>query len=514
MSPNFPAAYLPLSAFHHRSVGLKPLRRRRNALSPIFYRPAQLRGLIFLGLLLLALGILGGMIWRNLHHFESVLSYVDYSHRIQRVSAGLQQVLIGYLTEQAPASAPLALTQTLAEMDGLVSDNHYLLNTTQTRLQAVKAMLIDLEQVNKEEKHSRLIESLKIMGSTLDYETLQREKLLEDINRDTQNELYAALVTFTLILLGAMLFLKFRILQPLNDLRRLLERLTQENYTPITTDHLDPLLLPVFDSYNDMVNHLADLEEANRLHAQSLQKEVKLATQALLEQQYSLARAERLAAIGEVAAELAHEIRNPLAGIQMAFSNLRRELNNDLQSQRMELISDELKRLARLLNDMLDQSRHTPETSTVFDLPRLITDLIVLTRYQIADNIQVQVDAPQHLPVHLPESGTRQVLLNLILNAADALEGEAGKITVTVMPHQENLQLSVQDNGPGFSEIMLKQGIRPFRTSRKHGTGLGLSMVQRFVNAIDGTIVLSNTYPHGAKVLIAIPHCIAGDKLC
>jgi len=198
----------------------------------------------------------------------------------------------------------------------------------------------------------------------------------------------------------------------------------------------------------------------------------------------------------------------------MAFSNLRRELNNDLQSQRMELISDELKRLARLLNDMLDQSRHTPETSTVFDLPRLITDLIVLTRYQIADNIQVQVDAPQHLPVHLPESGTRQVLLNLILNAADALEGEAGKITVTVMSHQENLQLSVQDNGPGFSEIMLKQGIRPFRTSRKHGTGLGLSMVQRFVNAIDGTIVLSNTYPHGAKVLIAIPHCIAGDKLC
>lgn len=271
----------------------------------------------------MALGILGGMIGRNLHHFDSVLSYVDYSHRIQRVSAGLQQVLISYLTEPASKSAPKALEQTLTEMDSLVSDSHYLLDTTQTRLQTVKSLLIGLDHLNKEEKNAHLIESLKIMGGTLDFETLQREKLLEDINLDTQNELYAALITFTLILLGAMLFLNFRILHPLNDLRRLLERLTEENYSPITTDHLDPLLLPVFDSYNDMVNHLADLEEANRLHAQSLQKEVKLATQTLLEQQYSLARAERLAAIGEVAAELAHEIRNPLAGIQMAFTNLR-----------------------------------------------------------------------------------------------------------------------------------------------------------------------------------------------
>jgi signal transduction histidine kinase len=460
----------------------------------------------------MALGILGGMIWRNLHHFESVLSYVDYSHRIQRVSAGLQQVLIGYLTEQAPKSAPEALAQTLTEMDGLVSDSHYLLDTTQVRLQAVKAMLMNLEQLDKQEKNARLIDALKIMGETLDYETLQREKLLEDINLDTQTELYAALITFTLILVGAVLFLNFRILHPLNDLRRLLERLTEEDFTPITIDHLDPLLLPVFDSYNDMVTHLADLEEANRLHAQSLQKEVKLATQTLLEQQYSLARAERLAAIGEVAAELAHEIRNPLAGIQMAFSNLRREIDNDEQNQRMRLISEELKRLARLLNDMLDQSRHSPETSTTFDITLVISDLVVLARYQIAENIHLQIDAPASLYVQLPESGTRQVLLNLILNAADALESKAGQITIAAQPQHENLQLSVQDSGTGFSEELLKQGIRPFRTSRKHGTGLGLSMVQRFVKAIDGSILLSNVQPQGAKVLIVIPHCIAGDK--
>ena len=297
-------------------------------MSPIFYHPAKLRALAFLGLLLLALTILGGMIWRNLHHFETVLSYVSYSHRIQNVSVGLQQSLMGYVTETVPVSKPAVLTKTLAEMKALMADTQYLSDSTRKSLETVANLLADISKLNKAEKNARLVQALEVMAHTLDEEGLRREKLLEDINLDTQTELYIASITFALILLGALLFLYHRILHPLNDLRQLLERLTEENYTPITTDHLDPLLFPVFNSYNEMVIHLAELEEAKRLYAQSLQREVRLATQALLEQQYSLARAERLAAIGEVAAELAHEIRNPLAGIQMAFNNLRREIND------------------------------------------------------------------------------------------------------------------------------------------------------------------------------------------
>ena len=475
-------------------------------MNTVFYHPAKLRALSFLGLLLLALVILGSMIWRNLHHFETVLSYVSYSHRIQNVSVNLQQSLMGYVTETVPDTQPTDLARALAEMKMLMADSRYLSPPENlAELEKLGLLLADVNSLDKTKKHAHLKQALDVMSKMLDEEGLRRETLLEDINLDTQTELYIASIIFTLILLGALLFLYRRILHPLNDLRQLLERLTDENYTPITTHHLDPLLVPVFNSYNEMVIHLAELEEAKRLYAQSLQREVRLATQALLEQQNSLARAERLAAIGEVAAELAHEIRNPLAGIQMAFNNLCREINDISQCERMDLISDELKRLARLLNDMLNQSRHTPEMASYFDMATLIGDLLTLTRYQVAEAIELSSETPERLTVHLPQGGIRQALLNLILNAADALDNNVGLICIKVNSSAQGLRIDVCDNGPGFSQDMLSYGIRPFRTSRPRGTGLGLAMVQRFVKDCGGSIKLSNQLPCGACVTVLLP---------
>ncbi|WP_020161209.1 sensor histidine kinase [Methylobacter marinus] len=479
----------------------------------LFYRPVQLRGLAFLGLLLLVLAILGGMIWRNLHRFETVLSYATYSHRIQNVSVGLQQSLIEYLTEAVPASPSAALDKTLDEMNALMAEHRHLSAKTRKSLETVRNLLVDVGKLDQLEKNTRLIAALKVMSETLDNESLQREYLLENISRTTETELYLALLILAWTLIVAVLFLRSRILHPLNDLKQLLQRLTEESYTPITTDHLDPLLLPVFNSYNEMVKHLAELEEAKRLHAQSLQQEVKLATQALLEQQSSLARAERLAAVGEVAAELAHEIRNPLAGIQIAFSNFRREIQAPDQQERLDMIGDELKRLARLLNEMLDQSRHSPEPATEFDAAALIRDLVTLTRYQIAETVHLEIDAPCPLPVQLPESALRQALLNLILNAVESLEGGTGVVCIKACKDTQGLHIDIIDNGQGFPEDMLNHGIRPFRTSRQRGTGLGLAMVQRFVKDMGGSIRLSNYQPHGACVSVILPNTsLIGDQ--
>ena len=115
--------------------------------------------------------------------------------------------------------------------------------------------------------------------------------------------------------------------------------------------------------------------------------------------------------------------------------------------------------------------------------------------------------------MHLPESGIRQALLNLILNAAEALDGGLGLICIKARADTQGLHLDVFDNGPGFSQDMLDYGIRPFRTTHQRGTGLGLAMVQRFIKDAGGTIRLSNQQPHGACVTLLLPkECIAGGK--
>jgi nitrogen fixation/metabolism regulation signal transduction histidine kinase len=157
---------------------------------------------------------------------------------------------------------------------------------------------------------------------------------------------------------------------------------------------------------------------------------------------------------------------------------------------------------------MLDQSRHSPEIPTDFDAVKLIRDLVVLTRYQIPEHIQIQVDAHQSIPVNLPESGFRQALLNLILNSADALEKSPGCILIKAYSEKKRLIINVLDNGPGFSKDILNYGIRPFRTSHQRGTGLGLAMVQRFVKDVGGTIELTNQQAHGASVTLLLPGSI------
>lgn len=477
-------------------------------MNPIFYRLAKIRGLAFLGLLLIAVATSAVMVWRNFQHFDDVLAYVDYSHNIQKVTVGLQQSLISHFLEED--HKPFVLNKTLGDIDLLVADEKHLSTLAKANLAEVRALLTDIDQLAAKQRNSHLISALKIMNEILDHEILYREQLLENISLSIQKELYITVIFFSLVVCSALFFFRFRILQPLNDLRQLLERLSTENFTPIDTRHIDVLLLPVFHSYNEMVIHLAELEESKRLYAQSLQQEVRMATQALLEQQASLARSERLAAVGEMAAELAHEIRNPLAGIQMAFNNLRKEVQQPAQYERMELISSELKRLAVLLNDSLNQSKHTPESANDIDLTVLINDLLKLARYQIPEQIELLAIMPKTLLVHLPDSAIRQVLLNLILNSVETL-GQTGQILIKTQSTHSGLIIEVSDNGQGFSQELLDYGIRPFRTSHAGGTGLGLTMVQRFIKNMGGTIKLSNQQPQGACVTLILPvYCLLG----
>lgn len=176
----------------------------------------------------------------------------------------------------------------------------------------------------------------------------------------------------------------------------------------------------------------------------------------------------------------------------MAFSNLRHEIENEEQQERFALIENELKRLARLLNEMLNASKYTPEKVSRFDLNILISDLVTLVRYQIPENINLQFTTPDTLFVYLPESGLRQALLNLVLNSAQALDGKTGRILISVQKTDDGLKIQVHDNGQGFAQEWLDYGIRPFRTSHEHGTGLGFGNVRELRNVIERCVLFAD----------------------
>lgn len=469
---------------------------------------SQLRWWAVPVLLVIVLGLLGGMIWRNFDRLETMRAYVIYAHRIQAVAADIQASLTDYFLAENRDLRGEQLARLTHEIIDLAKNDHHVAPETPAKLHSLRDTVRELtdKRASDEAREALLLRALSITNAIMDAETLHREALLEDVSQSTRMEIVLVFATVLVLLVLVALFVRYRILAPLNDLRQLLLRLAEADYSPMDIQKIDPVILPIFKSYNVMVKHLAELEETKRLYAESLEGDVRSATSALLEQQAGLARNERLAAVGELAAGIAHELRNPLAGIQMSCVNLRSEFADEDKSRRMSLIIEELKRMGRLLNELLDLSKHTPAPLVEFNLPTLVLDLVGLLRYQIDPKIELLVKAPEEIRCRLPESRIRQSLLNLILNSAEALGDAQGQIEIQVRSESiGRVRIEIVDSGPGFSEEMLKNGIRPFSTGKASGTGLGLAMVQRFVRELGGQMRLDRNVPQGARVILELP---------
>jgi two-component system NtrC family sensor kinase len=270
-------------------------------------------------------------------------------------------------------------------------------------------------------------------------------------------------------------------------------------------DNVDPLLYPMIEKYNRMTQRLGKLEQIHQQRHATLTAEVRTATYILLQQQYRLAQAERLGAVGELAAGIAHDLRNPLTSVQMALDNLRRDMREPEIIGRIDIISDEIRRVTRQLNQHLDQVRQRPEKPVAVNIGDEIENLVSLAAYQLNENISIHFEVDEQLTCLLPHSRLRQALLNLILNAGQIIGDTPGEIVIQACRRDDTLELTVADSGPGFPSTMLEGGVQPFRSWRVGGTGLGLVMVRRFTSDLGGELQLRNRDEGGACVTIRLP---------
>lgn len=224
-------------------------------------------------------------------------------------------------------------------------------------------------------------------------------------------------------------------------------------------------------------------------------------------------RVEGLAMVGELAAGIAHEIRNPMASISGSIQMLREGLKrDDVNSRLMDIILREINRLNHLVSDFLLFARPKPSNISDFDLQRLITEALELIRNsgKWIDKVVVETDFQTAVSIRSDPEQVRQVLWNLFLNACEAMpEGGVLRIASRLVnpssdPDQEKkeVKITIRDTGGGFSEQALSHIFKPFYTTKEGGSGLGLATVKRIVDGLKGRVEGKNHADGGAEISI------------
>ncbi len=219
----------------------------------------------------------------------------------------------------------------------------------------------------------------------------------------------------------------------------------------------------------------------------------------------SLAEKERMAALGQMAAVLAHEIRNPLSTIK-GFAQIHMEDASDPDiKEDMEIIVDQVARLERLASNLLGYAKPTQIHLENFDVRQLCRD-IARTIPVDGQKIDLRIECLGKKIV-ADRSKIIQVVVNLVQNSIEALKDEPvkGSVHVRIKATEEGVGIRVEDNGPGFKEETMDRLFQPFFTTKTRGTGLGLAIVKRLCDAMNGKIDIGRGNMGGAMVEIFIP---------
>ncbi len=234
------------------------------------------------------------------------------------------------------------------------------------------------------------------------------------------------------------------------------------------------------------------------------------------ETQERLRRSERMAAIGELSADMAHEIRNPLASIRGSVEMLTTEADYEGDSIKlMNLVIKETDRLNTIIEHFLRFARARSPIFQKFSLNTVVREVIdlVKTHSDFRESIELRpvIPAEDEIIVGDPEQ-IKQVFLNLCLNALSAMK-DGGTLTVQVQKTGEGVAVSVEDTGIGMSKSEIARVFQPFYTTRERGIGLGLSIAHRIVEQHEGWIDVVSTPGKGSRFTVWLPFSISHEKV-
>ena len=351
--------------------------------------------------------------------------------------------------------------------------------------------------------------------------------LLELFARQEGSRVLRSLAVATAVAMFLVLLLTaFVVERPLQRLRHGVAMLSQGNFDHTLKVHGHDEFAQLADAFNRMAADLkklyGGLEGVVQARTRSLEAknaELQKALQQLKDAQELLLQREKMAAVGQLVSGVAHELNNPLAGIQ-GYAQICMERTDDPRQRRsLDKICAEVKRAAGIVRNLLTFSRKSAGDVHYIDVNEVVRRTLELRASHLRGE-EIEVDsvlAPGPLRTLANFHQLQQVLLNILTNAAHAVRGRngGGHITVRTGSDGDRIQVHVADNGAGIPAENLGRLFDPFFTTKEvgEGTGLGLSICFGIVRQHNGTIRAANLPDGGAEFLIELPIVLGTDPL-
>lgn len=246
----------------------------------------------------------------------------------------------------------------------------------------------------------------------------------------------------------------------------------------------------------------------------SLSRQVAEKTRELQESQERLLRSERFAAVGEAAAYVSHEIKNPLMVIGGLSHQVARRLEGQPELQeKLRLIREEVRRLETFLGDLRDFTRPAQPALAPVNLNQVIREVEQLLESEARKRgVEIVEDLDSRLPSVPADPGQmKQVLLNLMKNALEAMDG-GGRIVLKSGAEEEQVWFAVADTGVGMTPEVLAKIFNPFFTTKEKGTGLGLAVIHKIITDHGGSISVESTPKKGSTFVVKLPLRVGEDR--
>jgi len=250
---------------------------------------------------------------------------------------------------------------------------------------------------------------------------------------------------------------------------------------------------PLLDNRNEIYGYQGILEDI------SLKKRAEK----------ELLMAEKLSMTGKIARSIAHEVRNPLTNLNLALEQLIDEIPNEKEDAVLyaDIIKRNANRIEQLISEMLNSSKQKQLQLKSITLNEVVDDAIQFARDRIRlSSIELETNYEENIPrSQLDKELLRNALLNIIINAVEAMSQDTGKLEISTFTNNNKVFVSIKDNGKGISKEDLENLFDPFYTDKKSGMGLGLTSVQNIVHSHQGSIDVDSEPGKGTTFVISLP---------